>query len=115
LGMRVAVDTRRVLSHPIGESAHELGSRLTLWRHPGWRRELMWKNSWLLVREYATRRPVECLRHMLARFAETFASAVVFRDPGYLRSALKGTRWAMSDKSQRTGYSASSSSPRSWS
>lgn len=114
LGMRVAVDTRRVLSHPIGEGAYKFGSRLTLWRHPAWRRELMWRNSWLLVREYATRQPVECLRHLLGRFAETCALALVLRDLGHLRAALRGTRSAMTDRRQRSGYAAQSGPPRSW-
>ncbi|WP_157558857.1 hypothetical protein [Nocardioides sp. Soil774] len=112
MGMRVAVDTRRVLSHPIGEGAVEVGSRLTLWRHPAWRRELMWKNSWLLVREYATRKPIDCLRHLIMRFVETFASALVFRDGGYLLSAARGTRSAMTNRRRRTGYGEQDKSPQ---
>ena len=104
-GMKVAIDHARVLRHPIGEGAQRVGQRLTLWRHPEWRRELMWRNSCLLVREYRTVAPMECLRHMTGRVIETLASVLAFRDLRYLRSAVRGTRAARLVKGNRCGYS----------
>lgn len=91
-GMTLLQDPRLVLSHEIGsDSVRVLGmSRLRVARHPVWRRQLMWRNTVILVRRYLRIFPLDCIRHLSARIVDTLLGAVVYRDAGFLTSALRG-------------------------
>lgn len=85
-------DNARVLYHGVGLESRSMVPRLgfSISLHPGWRRELMWRNSTLLVRRYALRFPAECLRHILIRCIETVLGTVVYRRANYIGAALRG-------------------------
>ena len=90
-GRAVVIDSGRHISHEIGRGSRRTGVRGTrVTRHPRWRRRMMWRNSVVLCRRHAGRDPGLCLRHVVGRFWETWAGAVVFRDPTVLFAAAQG-------------------------
>lgn len=105
-GYRIVVDPRRVLSHPIGADAAEVG-RVLVTRHPTWRRRMMWRNSAFLVAGYAPHFPRDCAVHLLARLVETVSGAVRFRRVDFLTSAVAGLLSALVRPARRRGLSAS--------
>lgn len=90
-GYRLVLDSKRQMKHAIGEAGHAFGARLSITRHPRWRRVMMWRNSIRLVRRYWRLDPRACSRHLAARCAETAAGAIHYRDPSLITSALQGT------------------------
>lgn len=91
-GERVIRDNGRILYHEVGRDARCILPRygMVVAVHPPWRRELMWRNSTILVRRYGARFPTDCLRHVGVRVVDTIVGAVVHRRASYLTAAGRG-------------------------
>jgi rhamnosyltransferase len=98
LGWVMLRDNRRFLRHEVGSDSRRIwiGLRMTISRHPAWRRELMWRNSLIIFRRYYGRFPLAMLKHLMIRGVDTILCCVVYRDMSYLRSALRGIRTGLS-------------------
>lgn len=94
LGWSILRDNSRILVHRIGENSRVVNkwSQLRIARHPIWRRELMWRNTVVLVRRYWRAFPMDCLRHLCARLAETLLAAIAYKDFASVTAAVHGVR-----------------------
>ena len=96
-----------VLTHSIGEGADARIGRVTVRRHPGWRRRLMWRNGWWWLWREGPRGLGEPARSLGIRAAETLVSAGRLRSWGYLTAAVGGTVDAVTLSGRRRGLRAS--------
>lgn len=101
LGWVIWRDNERILRHEVGTDSCLIWKRfeVNVSRHPMWRRKLMWRNSLIIFRRYYRRFPLDMLKHLVIRMADTLVSGVVYRDAGYITSALRGVRAGLSGES----------------
>lgn len=109
-GWRLVKAGDLVITHRIGEGPPTRLGRLTLRRHPFWRRRLMWRNSWWWLTREGIPGAREPARAMGVRAVETVAGAVRFRSPGFLAAAVLGTIDALVQPGGRRGLGVSDAS-----
>lgn len=91
-GFDVLVDKSRILYHSYGEATNRPAKFLgrPLYRYPLWRRELMGRNSAILLREHFVSFPLESLKFVVGGFVMTMACACNERRADVVRVFLRG-------------------------
>lgn len=91
LGFRVVRDLNRTILHSIGTDSVKLPiARISVTRHPWWRRRQMWRNTLVMACRYWRFDPAGAARLVLGRALETVAATIYFRDIGFVTTAVRG-------------------------
>jgi rhamnosyltransferase len=105
-GWRLKRDHSLVIVHRIGEPATTVFG-IPLTRHPLWRREDMWCNSVRMALRYFRYAPIEMLRHLAGRLAETALAIIFLGEFRYGVAAIRGMGRAVAAPRRRPGLARS--------